>query len=298
MIYVIVIVTAIALYLSPLLRCATSNLGRVLVYCTKDAFSYIRRKGYNEVQTGELVAYVGLFGKGKTLSAVNRVVSEYHRSNNKRVWCRRRWCFVTQRVKVLSNVELKIEYERLISLEQIVLCAERNEKEDDANGTKTITLVLGDEFSVQLNSREFKKNIDPLFLNTLLTSRHHHISIFYTTQRFQHVDALLRQVTSYVVDCDKLWRFQQLSYYGAWEMENAVNPVLLKPLRRSCWFVRDSDYEAYDTYATVGNLTKTMKAGGMMKDEEIIALRCNQPANMDAVANPSKGWLRRIRGKK
>jgi len=280
------------------MRCALSNLGRIIVYCVKDAYGYIRRKGYNDVRTGEMVAYVGLFGKGKTLSAVNRVVSMYHQANGKRVWCWRRWKFVNQHVKVLSNVELKIEYEKLVSLEQIVLCAERNKDEEDDNDTKIITLVLGDEFSVQLNSREFKKNIDPLFLNTLLTSRHHHISIFYTTQRFQHVDAMLRQVTSYVVDCDKLWRFQRLNYYSAWEMEHAVNPMLLKPMRRTCWFVRDADYAAYDTLATVGNLTKTMKEGGMMSQQEIQDLRQNTTPNMDAVANPSKGWLRRMKGKK
>jgi hypothetical protein len=298
MIYLILGIALIILIFSPTLRCAVLSFGKVITYCIKDAFNYIRRKSYNEVQTGELVAYVGLFGKGKTLSAVNRVVSEYHRSNDRKVWCRRRWKFVRQRVKVLSNVQLQIPYEQLVSLEQIVLCAERNEKEDDANNTKTITLVLGDEFSVQLNCRDFKTNINPLFLNTILTSRHHSISIYYTTQRFQHVDALLRQITSYVVDCDKFWRFQRLNYYGAWEMENAVNPMLLKPQRRTCWFVRDADYAAYDTYATVGNLTKAMKAGEMMSSQEILALQCNTPVNMDAVTNPSRGFLRRMRGKK
>ena len=51
-----------------------------------------------------------------------------------------------------------------------------------------------------------------------MTCRHHYISLYYTAQRFGHVDALLRQVTSY---CDKLWRFQRLKYYDAWELENA-----------------------------------------------------------------------------
>jgi len=200
---------------------------------------------------------------------------------------------VTQRVKVISNVSLSIPYEDFISLEQIVLDAERKDEYDDANDTLTITLVLGDEFSVQLNSRNFKKNIDPLFLNTLLTCRHYYISLYYTAQRFMQVDALLRQVTSCVVDCDKTWRIQGNNEYDAWEMENATNVSLLRPIRRRAWFVRDSDYEAYNTLACVGNLKKDMQEGAMLSEAEILALQVNtQQANMDGIMRPSKRWIR------
>ena len=37
-------------------------------YGLVDLFKYFKYKQYNECKTGELVAYVGLFGKGKTLS--------------------------------------------------------------------------------------------------------------------------------------------------------------------------------------------------------------------------------------
>lgn len=84
---------------------------------------------------------------------------------------------------------LSIPYEDFVSLQQVVLCAEKNGTYDKENDTLTVTLVLGDEFSVQMNSRNFKSNIDPLFLNTLLTCRHYHISLYYTAQRFGHVDA-------------------------------------------------------------------------------------------------------------
>ncbi len=236
------------------------------------------------------MAYTGLFGKGKTLSAVHRVTSAYKRYNNKLVWCPRRRKLVTQKVKVLSNVELKIPYERFESLKQMVYCAEHNVELDDENNTLTVTLVLGDEFSVQMNSRNFKTNIDPLFLNTLLTCRHFHMSLYYTAQRFGHVDALLRQVTSVVVNCDKLWRFQRQNYYDAWEMENAASPSLLRPIRRGCWFVTDADYAAYDTLATVGNLTHACKEGDMLSESEILALQQNTPSDMDAVAKPSRKW--------
>lgn len=289
---IVFIIVAVMVLMLPTLRCAVSHPASVVRYGALDLYHYIVHKGGNACATGELVAYVGLFGKGKTLSAVHKVVSMYEQYNGKVVWCGRRKKLVTQRVKVLSNVSLTIPYEDFVSLEQVVLCAERNEQYDDDHDTLTVTLVLGDEFSVQMNSRNFKSNIDPLFLNTLLTCRHYHISLYYTSQRFGHVDALLRQVTSYVVDCKKLWRFQRQSLYDAWEMENATNTLLLTPMAKRCWFVHDKDYEAYNTLACVGNLKRSMKEGDMMTEEEILSLQQNQQANMEGISKPSKRWLR------
>lgn len=293
MILLVFVGLGFALAIFPTLRCALFHVFALAGYGVKDFFLYFRRRQYNLCPTGELVAYTGLFGKGKTLSAVHKVVSAYHRYDGKRVWCPRRKRFVTQRVKIISNVALSIPYEDFISLEQIVLAAERNREQDDKNHTLTVTLVLGDEFSVQMNSRNFKTNIDPLFLNTILTCRHYYISLYYTAQRFCHVDALLRQVTSYVIDCDKLWRFQRLKLYDAWEMENAANTRLLTPFSRRCWFVREKDYRAYNTLACVGNLKKSMKDGDMMSEEEILKLQQNtQEVNMEGVSHPSRRWLR------
>ena len=178
MIYLVLIALAFALVMSPTLRCAVSHPFALVYHGARDFWYYLRRKEYNLCGTGELVAYTGLFGKGKTLSAVHRVVSAYHQYDGKQVWCPRRQQFVAQRVKVISNVALSIPYEDFISLEQIVLAAERNKEYDDEHHTLTVTLVLGDEFSVQMNSRNFKTNIDPLFLNTILTCRHYYISLY------------------------------------------------------------------------------------------------------------------------
>ena len=320
MVLIVLIVLAVILAAFPTLRCAVFHPISLIWYGARDLFYYIRHYQYDLCGSGELVAYTGLFGKGKTLSAVHKVVSSYHRYDGKKVWCPRRrkivtqrikvvgsyrqfngkkvWCprrkrMVTQRIKVISNVSLSIPYEDFISLEQIVLAAERNREYDDEHDTLTVTLVLGDEFSVQMNSRNFKTNIDPLFLNTILTCRHYYISLYYTAQRFGHVDALLRQVTSYVVECDKFWRFQRLNYFEAWDLENAANTQLVAPISKRCWFVKDKDYAAYDTLACVGNLKKAMKAGDMMSEEEILKLQQNtQQVNMEGVNKPSRRWLR------
>lgn len=294
---VLILIFGFFFLLFPSFRCAVFHPLKVLRYSVKDIRFYFAHKEYNLCHTGELLAYVGLFGKGKTLSAVHRVVSDYKRYNNKIVWCNRRKKFVTQQVRVLSNVNLNIPYEQFTSLAQIIYHAEHSAEQDDLNDTLTVTLVLGDEFSVQMNSRNFKNNIDPLFLNTLLTCRHYHISLFYTAQRFGHVDALLRQVTSDVVDCNKLWRFQRQNVYDAWEMENATNTQLIKPLTRRAWFVTDADYNAYDTLACVGNLQKSVKEGDMLSSAEILALQCNQPANVEAVTKPSRKLERMRKGK-
>lgn len=288
------IILAIMLLCFPVLRCALFHPVSLTLYGVQDTYHYITHKQANTLGTGELVAYTGLFGKGKTLSAVHRVVSAYKHYDGKPVWCPRRKKIVTQRVHVISNVSLSIPYEDFRNLSQIVTAAERQREYDDEHGTLTVTLVLGDEFSVQMNSRSFKTNIDPLFLNTILTCRHYYISLYYTAQRFGHVDALLRQVTSSVIECDKLWRFQKLNYFDAWDMEHAANPQLIAPYRRDCWFVRDSDYNSYDTLACVGNLNKSMREGDMLSEDEILKLQQNtEDANMDGVSRPSRRWMRR-----
>ena len=262
-----------------------------------DFYKYIRFHQWNNCKTGELKCFVGLFGKGKTLSAVHYVVKKYEHYNNKRVYDFDRKKWVTQRVHIISNVELALPYEKFISLSQIVHIADTMRAYDLENDTLTVTLVLGDEFSVQLNSRSFKTNIDPLFLNTLLTCRHHHISLVYTSQRFNHVDALLRQVTSAVITCNKCWRFMVHGSYDAYELENASDPTMVKPLARFGWFVTNKDYNAYDTLACVGNLAKSCKDGDMLSEAEILALQCNTPDNMDNVSSPSKRFLRLQRKK-
>ena len=293
MVVVLLVAVVFLLILCPTIRCAVFHPVQLVINGCRDLYSYFRHREFNIYGTGELVAYTGLFGKGKTLSVVHRVVTAYRQYDGKKVWCPRRKRLVTQRVKVISNVSLSIPYEDFVSLEQVVLAAEHNREYDDAHDTLTVNLVLGDEFSVQMNSRNFKTNIDPLFLNTILTCRHYYISLYYTAQRFGHVDALLRQVTSHVVECDKLWRFQRLKVFDAWELENATNTQLLRPLARGCWFVHNRDYAAYNTLACVGNLKKSMKEGDMMSEEEILKLQQNtQQANMDGVSKPSRRWLR------
>ena len=71
---------------SSVFRCACFNPGKTIINGYKDLRDYVKYKKWNNASCGELVAYVGLFGKGKTLSAVHTVVNRYKRYNNKRVF--------------------------------------------------------------------------------------------------------------------------------------------------------------------------------------------------------------------
>lgn len=293
LVWLIFIAFAIAFFMSVCFRVAVLHPFKTVRYAVVDLYKYIRYRKWNNCGTGELRCYVGLFGKGKTLSAVHYVVNKYKRYNNRRVYdfdCKK---WVTQRVHIISNVELSLPYECFVSLSQLVSVAETMRDYDKAHDTLTVTLVLGDEFSVQLNSRAFKTNIDPLFLNTLLTCRHHHISLIYTSQRFNHVDALLRQVTSEVVTCNKCWRIMVHGSFDAYELENASDPTMVTPKARYGWFITDKDFAAYDTLACVDNLSKSCKEGDMLGESEILALQCNTPDNMENVNSPSRHYMRK-----
>jgi len=287
----LLIAVVIACLVSVCFRLAIFHPFKTVHYAIVDCLKWVKYKGWETCKTGMLIAFCGLFGKGKTLSAVHWVVSKYNRYNNRKVYDFNRKKWVTQKVHVISNVDISNvvpDYEDFKGLAQVVQAAERFKKIDIENDTLTCIFVLGDEFSVQLNSRKFKENIDPLFLNTLLTCRHHHITLVYTSQRFSHVDALLRQVTSYVVQCNKTWRFMVHGQYDAFALENATDPTLVKPMRRFGWFIEDKDFNAYDTLACVGNLTKSCQEGDMLSEEEILALQQHQGVNMDAVISPSR----------
>lgn len=292
MLELLLFIIVFACIMSVCVRVIVTHPVSTVWYGVIDLYKYFRYHRWDECATGTISCYVGLFGKGKTLSAVHKVVSLYKRYNDKKIFDFNRKKWVTQKIHIISNVSLAIPYEDFVSLSQIVAVADRMRSLDEQNDTRTCTIVLGDEFSVQLNSRSFKSNIDPLFLNTLLTCRHHHISLIYTSQRFNHVDALLRQVTSYVYTCNKVWRIMVHEQYDAFDLENASDPTLIKPKRRFGWFIRDAAFNAYDTLACVGNLTKSCKEGDMLTEEQILDLQRNNPANLDGVVNPSRKLIR------
>ena len=298
MIFVWLLLFLALCFLSPVFRCAVTHPISAVKNAVVGVRDTVKFKRQNNYRTGDLNIYCGYFGSGKTLSLVHKVVGIYRHYDGLTVWDSARKKFVTQRVLVLSNVDLCIPYVHLESLAQIVAVSDANKRFDDEHDTLTCTVVCMDELSVQMNSRSFKDNIDAYFLNTLMCCRHYHISFYGSAQRFAHVDKLMRDVTMSVIQCRKVWRFQLNTYYDAWEMENATNPEMIKPLARRCWFVRNSDYAAYDTLAVVQNLQKKYNSGDILSETEILANQSPTAPNMDAVSNVSRRYLRRQKGKR
>lgn len=294
MIFLLFIGFLILLWCSVIVRLIFQHPFKTVYNGIRDLYFYFRHKQYNYYDAGVLNCYCAHFGGGKTLSIVHYVTSLFRHFNNKKVWDRGRHMFVTQKIHIISNVALKsVPYEPLVSLSQVVACAYNNKKIDDEMNTRTVVLVLLDEASVQLNSRSFKTNIDPIFLNTLLTSRHYHISFLYSSQKFKLTDALMRSVTQSCINCNKIWRFMVQEVYDADEMEYASDPTMIRPRRRTGFFVTDKDYAAYDTLACVDKLKKNIEDGDMMSESEILAMRGELNPDNDNITHRSRRLRRR-----
>lgn len=290
MTFIIGFIFVVLIIVSPVFRCALAHPVKTVKNACCDAFRYLKYKQWHNAPIkGELICYTGLFGGGKTLSAVHRLCGIYNQYNDKKVWDFKKNRWVTQKIFILSNVDFTgIPYTRLESLRQVVEYPKMFRQMDIHEDTLTVTYVLMDEASSQMNSRSFKTNIDPLFLNSLLTSRHWNIGEFITTsQRFHLEDALLRSVTQTVINCRKLWRFQRVDTYDAWSLENATNIELVEPLHRGCWFICNKDFAAYDTKACVDNLEHSSTSGDMMSESEILTL-LNPNPDADTVVKYSR----------
>ena len=265
----------------PCVGCVAFNPHFTTFYGFKDIYKYFKYKEYNNAPYGKIDCYCALFGKGKTLSVVHELNKLYSKYNNKKIWDNANKKWKIQKINIISNVDMKIPYMPLTNLQEVVSTLEftfdYNTNPD--NPYYYVTYVLCDEASVQFNSRNFKANFSPAMLAKILTCRHYRSSWYMTAQRFNQIDALMRQNTQHVYEVNKCWRLMSTRVYDAYELENCTNPMLVKPLKRSCWFVRNKDYEAYDTFAVVSNLLHDAKEGMMLSDEQILTL---QNANPDA----------------
>ena len=267
-------------------------------YMIKDLLLYFIRRKWHECPTGHLVCYFAHFGGGKTLSATQFITRQYHKYNNKLVYDRERRKMVTQKIEILSNAEFTgVPYVPLNALSDITARATHNKGIDLENDTLTVTIILIDEASSELNSREYKNNFDMDTLNTLITCRHYHLDLYYTSQKFKLADALLRAVTQECILCRKFWRIMVKTGYSADQLEVAGDALLVKPLYRKSFFITDRVYNGYNTLATVDKLKKGAEMGKMLTAQEILALRGSSAPDADSISTPSRRLKRMRKGK-
>lgn len=267
-----------------------------IFYALRDTFYFFVDKKYNEPKAGRLTAITGYFGKGKTLTGVKLALDFEKRYDGKKWFDRKLGVWRINRVVILSNCRIDCKnFVYLSSLNQIVSLAysmheiENVSREtlDSQTTTCTTIFTLLDEAGAKMSSRSFKTNIDADFLSTILTCRKFHLNFYYTTQRFNLTDKLLRDVTLDVINVRKTFRSFLLSYYDAWEMENSNNPILLKPLSYKVFFASNYLFKSYDTLATVDDLKRDCDKNDRLTASEILSLRASN-SDIDCVSKPSR----------
>lgn len=274
---IIVFIIGLAVLIIPYLRCMLFHPFKTIRYIVTDVYRYVRYCRWREYRKyGTLSIFNGLFGKGKTLSSTVFARRIYKKYNGKKVYDFNDKKWKVQYIRVVSNVQINdIPYLPLNSLNDILTLSEY------PNDGVSVWLVCVDEMSTQVNSREFKTNFTTDLLNVLLTCRHYRMQMIGSAQRFNHVDALVRQVTQNAIECNKLWRIVVWKVYDAWTIENTADVTKVKPKRTKTIFVTDKDFAAYDTVACVESFKENVKQGKHLTDAEILQFQQVQTADYD-----------------
>lgn len=219
-----------------LVRCIILNIHNIVFYSVLDFFRYVKNKSWKRFNYFGIDIFVGMFGKGKTLSLVNRADRLYKKYGDS--------------IKFISNIDLfNIPYIPLVNFNQLV---NLSDSDDVVQGY----VVVIDEISSVLSHRNYA-NFPLELLGLLCQQRKCHVYIMCTAQRFFMIDKIFRSIATRVIDCNKIWRFEHCSVYDAWEYENATDTALVRRLLHDWHFVRDYDLNAYDTNQMV---TKSMCA--------------------------------------
>ena len=272
MLMVIFVAFLIGFVLSPFFRCLVKNVHFVGGYSVLDLIDKFKNRNNLEFDLYGIDMFIGMFGHGKTLSMTHKANKIYKRYGNS--------------VRFISNYELKnIPYIPLINFEQ--LC-DLGDDESEYIGT----VVLIDEISSVLNNRAFAKFPMDL-LSLLMQQRKRRVYIMCSAQRQKMVDIIFRNITTYCIDCRKFWRFCNLRYYDAWDYENAPNIQVLKPKFNYWWFVRNKDFDSYDTSQMI---SRTACADFISNDDAIKRLGLETSASIEKI---NKHNLKRVkRGRK
>lgn len=293
--WLIIIVLIVLFVLFPnIFMFVFSNIPQLFKWCLNDISLYFKHKKYNLCPEYGMIRLncatsSQVFGCGKTLMLVLRAKYIYKRYNDKWVYSSSAGCFVKQKVHIVSNVELyDIPYIKFKDINQFIDIEQFGFPEQD------VTIFLLDESGCIFNSRKYRDNISTEFLTRLLQSRKHKVALYMTSQRFMFTDKILREVCNEVVMCRKWWRVVRTAVYDAYELENAVNPSLIKPRRVSYQLMTDKDYHSYNSYQLVEDLRKDYKPGDYLDTQEILATYGDAPSGLDHVSHPSKKAKRRI----
>lgn len=259
---VIIFVFLIFLFVSvPFFRFLPFNLHKIVYWLPVDVYRYIKYKKGNECPNfGYIKIFNGYFGSGKSLGAVDEVISIYKQYNGLVIWDKDLEAFIYQKITIISNLELHgVPYIPFESEQQFI-------HYQAVPGEVLIFLV--DEIGTVWNNRDFK-NFNPDVFNNIVQSRKRKMAIYGTLPLLVGTDVNIRRYTDDVVVCSKTWRIFKQSYYKAKDLENCSDTSLLTPHRVEYKFVTDRMYNQYNTYAMIDKLTRDMEEGKLMSFREL-----------------------------
>ena len=237
----------------------------------KDIYYYFKHKRYNECpEFGKIRLNCAcgshVFGSGKTLDIVKTALDIYRKYDGLQVWDADKKKFVTQRIHIISNVQIfGVNYIPFKDIGQLI------EIEKYKFGSMDVTIFLLDESGAIFNSRDYKNNISPEFLTSLLQSRKNKVALYMTSQRFIFTDKILREICGIVNECKMFWRIVTIKSYDAYQLENAINSNLIMPKKVRLWLAKDSDFKSYNSFQLIENMRKTYEPGKYLGTEEILA---------------------------
>ena len=253
----------------------------------KDIYFYFKHKRYNECpEYGKIRLNCAcgshVFGSGKTLDIVKTALDIYRKYDGLQVWDKDAKKFVTQRIHIISNVQIfGVHYIPFKDIGQLI------EIEKYKFGSMDVTIFLLDESGAIFNSRDYKNNISPEFLTSLLQSRKNKVALYMTSQRFIFTDKILREICGIVNECKMFWRIVTIKSYDAYQLENAINSSLIVPKKVRLWLAKDSDYASYNSYQLIENMRKTYEPGKYLGTDEILA-KTSTDGNLDRVTTLKK----------
>lgn len=287
MLVIIILIIAMFIAFIPTFRCMALHPAHTLYFAAKDIYKWFRYCRWREYRGyGTLTLFCGLFGKGKTLSSVIYARRIYKRYNGRKVYdfVEEKW--KTQYINIVSNVDIRdIPYIKLNNLSDIITITQHNDG-------VSCWLIAIDEMSTQVNSRDYKTNFSTDLLNVLLTCRHYRLQIIGSSQRFAHVDALVRQVTQSAIECKKFWRVVEWQIFDAWKIENTADITKIKPNKTKTIFVTDKDFNSYDTTACVESFKENVAKGNHLTDKEIMEFQTQ--AENYVIANMKRKYRKKV----
>lgn len=258
---------------SPLFRCFISHIPQTIIHALVDTYDYIRYQKWKlwKEKYSNIYCFIGMFGRGKTLSMTKYAVDIYNH-----------YAKYGEKVRIVSNYEIKsVPYIPLVNFEQIVELGNMAVRgEDDCIGT----IVCVDEIEMLFSHRKFA-SFPIEVLSSICQSRKAHIMMLTSCQRWKMQDAAIRDITTFAINCKKVWRFQLNYWFDAWDMENSTNADQLHPIKRDSWFVFNKYFKSYDTT----KLISKQDMQDFISNDELLQRRyANSLSDPEAIKHPSR----------